>query len=340
MIDKKTRGAVAVIGKKNLLSNILYHSKMLDFINMTTCNRLIVCNYHRLYDGQLQTDFDDGVFAHSVKHFEKHLLWLSRNSKILTENEFLEILTGDKKIAKLCSVITFDDGYIDNYLLAYPILKRLGIPAMFFIPSSPIISRQLGWWDIIAYFIKKSKKNSIFYDQELVSLEKKDVAIRLFQKIMKSKPHVETSGLLLKLSEACDVCLPEINTQSKELMTWNQIQEVAQNGIDIGSHTHSHRVLCTITTDEQREEMNTSKLIIEKNIGRKIRTIAYPVGNYQHFTSQTMSLASECGYEAAFSFNTGVNYSNNLNPFNVKRIEPPVNIELLAATAVLPDLFA
>lgn len=326
-------------GKKLLLAKILYYSKLLDVINFCHSNKLIVCNYHRLYDDQLNTKFDDGVFAHSVKHFEMHLLWLIENTTILTENEFISIVNTGKIVPKLCSLITFDDGYIDNYLLAYPVLKRLGVPAIFFIPSSPIITRKLGWWDIIAYLIKKSDKTSIFYNNELVYLENKDTVIRLFQKIMKTKRYEETTDLLLNLSEACNVSLPDTDTQSRELMTWDQIREVSNNGITIGSHTHSHRVLSTISNDDQKEEMVTSKSIIENEIGKMVRTIAYPVGNYQHFTRDTMAIASECGYEAAFSFNTGINYGNELTPCNIKRIEPSKNVELLAATAILPKLF-
>jgi hypothetical protein len=53
-----------------------------------------------------------------------------------------------------------------------------------------------------------------------------------------------------------------------------------------------------------------------------------------------MKIATDCGYEAAFSFNTGVNSFDSLSRFDIKRIEPSKNIEILAATASLPKYFA
>jgi len=126
--------------------------------------------------------------------------------------------------------------------------------------------------------------------------------------------------------------------QSNELMTWDQIREVSKNGVDIGSHTHSHRVLNTIPITEQKEEMIVSQSIIGNEIGKKINLLAYPVGNYNHFSPETMKAASECGYVAGFSFNTGINYEKNFSQFDIKRISSPVNVEQLAATMAVPKL--
>ena len=326
-------------GKKLLLAKLIYYSKLIYLFKSCSNNRLIVFNYHRLFTDTIDSQFDEGVFGSSIAQFTETMKWLKNNTEILSIDDLIDVINYKKALARPSTLITFDDGYIDNYILAYPVLNQLKIPATFFIPTSQIITRQLGWWDNIAYLIKKSRKSLISYNDDIVSLENHDAAIRLFQKNMKTRPYEETADLLLKLSEACDVSLPDIETQSKELMTWDQIREVSNHGIEIGSHTNSHRVLSTISSLEQHEEMNTSKTIIENEIGKKIRTIAYPVGNYQHFTRETMGIASECGYEAAFSYNTGINYKNDIFPYNIKRITPANNIELLAATAVLPKLF-
>lgn len=328
-----------MLGKKKFMAKILFNSQLLPIINYFGSNKLIVFNYHRFYNGAQSTQFDDGVFGQSLNEFENNVKWLLNNTIILTEDDLIEIITNRKTASKLCSLITFDDGYIDNYTLAYPVLKKLNVPAIFYIPTGQINSRQLGWWDIIAYIIKNTSKTSIKYNDEVIEMESRKSAIRLFQKIIKTRPHTETADLIIKLSETCNVALPEIQTQSNELMTWDQIREVSDNGISIGSHTHSHRVLSTIPIDEQRDELTISKSIIENEIGRHVRTIAYPVGGYQHFTSDTMKIAAECGYMAGFSFNTGVNYLDELSPYDIKRIEPSKENELLAATAAIPAFF-
>ena len=70
-----------------------------------------------------------------------------------------------------------DDGYIDNYTLAYPLLKVLNLPAIFFISTSLIEERHLGWWDIIDYMLKKSRKNTILRPNTKISTTTKSVKI-------------------------------------------------------------------------------------------------------------------------------------------------------------------
>jgi len=327
-------------GMKSLLSNILYYSPLRVLLHLRSNTKIIVCNYHRLYEDKRITDFDDGVFAHSVKVFEKHLIWLKNNTKILSEAELLTLIKSGTPIPKMCSMVTFDDGYIDNYTLAYPLLKRLNVPAIYFIPTSPINTRCLGWWDIISYIIKKTTKSSFCYNDEVYTLENPSREIRRFQKFLMEKPFQETSALLDDLSDLCGVPIPDTQTQSNELMTWDQIQEVSQNGIDIGSHSDSHLVLNTLSSDEQRKEMVVSKSIIENKIGKAVRTFAYPVGGYQHFSPHSMKLVSECGYDAAFSFNTGINDINTLTAYDIKRIEPPKLNKYLVSLAAFPKVFS
>ena len=108
--------------------------------------------YHRIKGERFfESSFDDGVYVHNVMQFTEHMLWLKRKTTNLTEHELIDLVAGRVRPRGPYSVITFDDGYVDNYILAYPILKRLDIPAIFFIPTQCIEERRLGWWDIISY---------------------------------------------------------------------------------------------------------------------------------------------------------------------------------------------
>jgi peptidoglycan/xylan/chitin deacetylase (PgdA/CDA1 family) len=265
--------------------------------------------------------------------------WLKKNTEIIDENDLISIFKNKKKLSRPSSMVTFDDGYVDNYNLAYPILKHLNIPAIFFIPTGNIESRSLGWWDIIAFLIKKTEKSSIVFDDIEVSFIDVDNAIKYFFEKMKLEPYENTKKLLFKLSEACEVPFPSFDLQDNELMNWKHIREISDNGLTIGSHTHSHRVLATIPFDEQKKELVRSKSILERETSNNVRSISYPVGFYSHFTKETQALASECGYDLGFSFNTGVNYDQDIYPFDVKRVESEPEIEIFATMAMFPGIF-
>jgi peptidoglycan/xylan/chitin deacetylase (PgdA/CDA1 family) len=122
-------------------------------------------------------------------------------------------------------------------------------------------------------------------------------------------------------------------------MTWDQIREVDRGGLTVGAHTHTHRVLGTLTPDQQREELRQSLAILELELGREVRTLAYPVGEERHVTAETRGLAAECGFEIAFSYLTGANLQGRTDPLWVRRTDGPGDLQQLAASTLLPEVF-
>jgi len=328
-----------VNGKKLLLSKMLYCTNALALFRMFSSRKLIVCNFHRVYSNNKNTEFDNGVFGPSLSQFTTNISWLKKHTQVLSAYDVVDIVYNNRQLNKPSTLITFDDGYIDNFTLAYPVLKQLNVTAIFFIPTNQIETRQLGWWDLIAYIIKNTQKESIIIDNETIELINPDNAINKLHNTMKTIPFDNNISLINKLSEACDVPLPDRDMQSKELMTWDQICEVSNNGISIGAHTHSHRVLNTLTINDQYDEMLLSKQILENKLKKEVLSMSYPVGNYNHFSEETMNAARYIGYKLGFSFNTGINYKGSINPFDIKRVGIPYEKELFASSILFPKVF-
>ena len=335
------------MGKKQFVANLLYYSGLWRPVSRLTAsggNGLVVLNYHRIRpDHQAEPlQFDEGVFGPDQSTFERQVKWLKRNFEVLAESELLDVIGNARPFRGRFAAITFDDGYRDNYDLAFPVLAAHRVPATFFICPSIIERRRLGWWDIIAYLIKNSTKPCITLRGDVVSLAGgQSAAISMLHGWMKLRPAPETAGLLDELSAACGVPLPDLALEDAELMTWSQIRELNTKGMSIGSHTETHRVLATLSEDEQRWELSRSKTVLESKLGRRIRTLAYPVGGYQNFTAVTMRLARDCGYEGAFSYHTGVNLPSDKNPYNLRRIAPGDHFDaMFACGAALPAAFS
>jgi len=329
-------------GKKQTLAYALYKSQLTNVFNVLRGPRLIVFTYHRIReDKETEILFDDGVYGPTASQFEDQMRWLNEYTKIITEDEAVDIIKNHRYPSKPCSLITFDDAYIDNYTLAFPILQRLNVPAIFFVATKLINDCQLGWWDIIAYLIKKSNKTTIAHGSEYFFLDKsRQAAIRYFQRCVKTGQANNPENLLTWLSNACDVPLPSTELQCKELMSWAQIKEVSQNKVAIGSHTNSHRILSTLSVEEQEHELSISKSILESKLGHEIRSISYPVGNYMCFTKDTQIIAEKCGYLVGFSFEPGENYNSHILPFSVNRFgAPQTGREMLSAITVFPKFF-
>lgn len=337
-----------MFGEKVLLADILFNFNLINlFKRLPLRNKLIILNYHRIRpdESQFTTDFDEGVYNVSVHEFNRQIRWLKQNTRILSERELIDCCRDDTFIpprtSAPCVMITFDDGYRDNYTLGYPILRHYEVPATLFVATQMVNTRQLPWWDVIAYLIKNCTKTAIrFNGQQLPMGSKKSEAITTFQLMMKKELYEHTKYLLSDLSEACEVALPDPQTQDREILTWEEIREMAQSTIAVGSHTHTHRVLATMNTSSQKEEMILSKLIIEEHIGRPVLSIAYPVGELQYITKETAEIAASSGYLLGFTTHTGVNHWRSIERYTIRRIASLLEkVSTVSVMTILPELF-
>jgi peptidoglycan/xylan/chitin deacetylase (PgdA/CDA1 family) len=327
---------------KDRLADLLYRSGGADVCRPRK-DLLVVFGYHRIrHDGvSTSTRFDDGVFGPTAATFRAQLQWLLKRARLLSADELMEHVETGAPLKEPCAVVTFDDGYRDNYTIALPILEELGVPAIFFIPTLMIERRRLGWWDLIAYFLKRAPRTSIDFDGRLLPAGYRcDEAIDYLHGLMKTEPAGRTADLLERLSTACGVPFPSHAEQDAELMTWDQIRDAGARGMTIGSHTHSHRVLRTLDRAGIDDELGISKGVLEREIGWPVRTLAYPVGGYAHFDDRARESARRAGYRLAFSFNTGVQRLRDLEPFDVRRLSPGRELGRFAAIATFPRLFA
>lgn len=301
---------------------------------------LLVLNYHRIRDpGRGETSFDDGVFDTDLETFRQQMRWLKSATRVLSEEDLLRYSSGaELPSGVLCSAVTFDDGYIDCYTLARPVLEELGIRGIFFIPVEILATRRLGWWDIAAFLLKKSTQRSVRIDGATYLLgENHSHSLKHILDLFKLKDSGQTEGLLAKLSDACGVPLPSKDQQSAELMDWTHVCELRDAGHSIGSHAWSHRVLATLSAEDQSREILDSRQELRAMVGADIASFAYPVGGPQHFNEESVDLVREAGYQLAFTFNTGVTTLRVADRFRIPR-ESAKSFAVLKAKVLLPSV--
>ena len=142
-----------VKGKRELLARALLRSGALFMLSKVPArDSLLVLNYHRIGDPE-SDPFDPGVFSATGEEFDEQVSYLKRYHSLVTLEEALEFVDGTSKDkARRCRVlITFDDGYLDNYKTAFPILHSHGAQGVFFLCTNLVGSGFVPWWDRIAY---------------------------------------------------------------------------------------------------------------------------------------------------------------------------------------------
>lgn len=302
---------------------------------------LFAYNYHRIRpaDGGDDSPFDDGVFGPDQKTLSRNLRYLARYTTVLSEAELIRALDQGPRGRGPYSIITFDDAYIDNYEQALPVLKQVGVPAIFFVPAMLVENRILGWWDQISYIVKNSPRTEIEFRGRKHSLKDDPSAvIRHFLTAMKQDPHEKNAGLIAELAQAADSPPPDAKAMDRELMTWDQIRRANKAGVAIGSHTNHHWVLSTLDEAGQAEEIGHSKTFLEQKLGHPVRTLSYPVGGSRHYNQTSMDLAKSAGYEAAFTYNAGVSRLDAVERFKISRLDAESDFAFFRAQMNFPKL--
>jgi peptidoglycan/xylan/chitin deacetylase (PgdA/CDA1 family) len=282
---------------------------------------LTILNYHRIGNAD-ETPFDSGVFSATAEQFDSHIAYLKRRFHMATLEEVFAIVGGGA-LRGPSVLITFDDGYLDNYTLAFPILRTHGVEAVFFLPTAFIGTGKLPWWDVIAYIVKRSVKKCIHleYPEPAIFDLSREGGKRVSMQILRlfTQPAVkDPEHFIADLEKVCEVSSPS-GTVERCFLDWDEARDMQENGMAFGSHTHSHEILTKLSPELQREEARSSREILERELNRRVDVLAYPVGLKHCFSADTVRALEETGYRAAFSFYGGSNRPGEIRPFDIRR---------------------
>jgi peptidoglycan/xylan/chitin deacetylase (PgdA/CDA1 family) len=282
---------------------------------------LMILNYHRIGDAA-ETRYDPGVFSATAEEFEAQITYIKHHFHIATLQECLAMINGGGPPGASV-LITFDDGYIDNYTLAFPVLRSHGMQAVFFLATAFVGTGHLPWWDTIAYIVKQSRTKLIrlYYPEPATfDLEYDGVSrvttqiLRLYkQSSMKDHEH-----FCAELEAACETSRPQGDLE-RCFMNWEEAREMQRAGMAFGSHTHTHQILTTLAAKQQQEEFGLSREILEHELGTPVDVLAYPFGARHAFSADSIHGLKNAGYRAAFSFYGGLNCPGKIQPFDIRR---------------------
>ncbi len=311
-------------GKRELLACGLHWSGASFLLSQLPArDSLLVLSYHRIGNPE-EYLFDPGVFSATSEQFDRQISYLKRHLSPVTLDEAMAFIDGtiNEKTRRCRVLITFDDGYLDNYEIAYPILQSHGVQGVFFLTTSMVGSCQIPWWDHIAYLMKTARRRrfSLRYPANLAVDIDRNGLLESIQNILKLYKKNENSDPRRFIRELAEQAMGEDSPKTpRRFLNWKEASEMSKGGMIIGSHTHSHCVLSQLSSDRQYEELSNSRAILKEHLGIEADVLAYPVGHESSFTAQTAGIARESGYRGAFSHHGGRNVLGKTSPYDVKR---------------------
>lgn len=284
-------------------------------------NGLYCFNYHRIGDSN-QTSFDPNVFSCDTEHLDMHIKAIKDNFEIISIRELCKLIESAQTPDKRYALLTFDDGYYDNYSHALPVLKRNRVSAVFYLTTELLDNQNIPWWDEIAWYINHTQAQSLDLGGiklELSAKKKRPLLIREIIHTAKTHPVLNVQQCLELIKQ--QLSHPDMPSPQGErlFMNWDEAKSLVEAGMEIGSHTVSHNILAQQATEQQKFELEQSRHLLESRLGCEVLSIAYPVGNYDCFTKVTCQIAERAGYQVGFSNVPGNNQELHSNRFGLLR---------------------
>lgn len=255
--------------------------------------QVVVLRYHSVrHDPSLLDSYIPVDISHASDVFRLQMAYVAQNCTPVSLDDLPAYLQGRLPIPNRAVIITFDDGFRDNYEVAAPILEECGLRGVFYVPTSAVESRPI-WFVRLRYWSVEARKTR--------------------SEFLKASAHCASINELER--EKFLATLEHANSFTDNLtMTWSQICDLSARGHIIGSHTQNHPNLARIDEIEAKCEIEDSKAELERHLGHPVTHFSYPNPIlFPNWNQTTIRLCAGAGYVTCATSDAGaVNKRSNL----------------------------
>jgi peptidoglycan/xylan/chitin deacetylase (PgdA/CDA1 family) len=305
---------MCVVGVRERFASALHNAGALEAVMRLRRvsplpSKLSILTYHHIAEDEKDYRFDPGVADATPKQFRRQLELVAKHGTPVTIADLVAALDG-KPLPKNPVMITFDDGYKSCRDVALPILKSVGLPAVFFVATSFVNDRLLYWWERIALILSTAEivRATITYPKQLEVITLDPSSLPMLSGLVKDTHGLDLERFLSELARAFDVewnAETEADFSNEMVMTWDDVRALAAAGMDVESHSRRHRVLQTLDEAGLEDELAGSRRELEAQLGRPVQAIAYPVGRRIAHLAPIRRAVEAAGYKIGFTNMSG-----------------------------------
>lgn len=253
---------------------------------------------------------------------------LKSRGSALTMDEYVELRKAGKNPPPYSFIITFDDGFENNFSIAAPILEDFGVPAIFYITSGFVDDNLMSWADQIDYAVEQTQNSSISLSflarsYDIGSAGRKVALLQDIRHKIREKNGF-FAGIDSIIDEVFEKCgLDRVTSHGGSLdqkMSWSQVRDLSRNKLfSIGAHTHTHPILSFLPHEKMEEEVRTSLDKLETCTGYRTRHFCYPDGTETCYNDEVISCLKRHDIVCSPTAIDGVN-DNTADLFHLRRI--------------------
>ncbi|TMQ25989.1 MAG: hypothetical protein E6K65_15815 [Nitrospirae bacterium] len=245
------------------------------------------------------------------RSFDRQMAYLARHYQVVPLDQVVTCIAERKPFPSRAVAITFDDGYLDNYAYAFPILKKYGHTATFFITAGPVVRAQRFWVSWVCEAIEGAKNvagllrdGAVPGFNGIVATDSQEQVIAEVTTRLNRMGSSARAEALACLATVCATHVPEEPCANGLgiMMGPEHVREMSLGGMSIGSHTVTHPNLPRLTVEELDHELRESKALLEAVTGTSVEHLAYPGGpevTNPDFSDEVADFVRRAGYRSA-----------------------------------------
>jgi len=301
---------------------------------------LLVVNFHYFGD---ENRYKRGIFPINREHFSNQINLLAKHFSFISQNDLVRAIEGEYNLSENSCLITFDDGLRCQYDIAFPILKQSGIPAIFFVGSLPYLKRKTCLVHKIHYVLANYSTNEVTEQiNEFIQKNKNQESfIKVIEKIkiesLKKYRYDEPMTAIIKMILNTDRVF-SFRTREKiisrlfhnlvtdekkftDLLYFDkkQLIDLFDRGM-LGSHSHSHKSLASLSDIQIEKDLKINKSVIEGLVSGNIISASFPHGGKLDVNSKVLTVCKKIGFKLGFTMERAFN-STLVNPLMFARLD-------------------
>ncbi len=287
---------------------------------------LTVLAYHRVMptDALEGYPFDPELISATPAQFEWQMRYVRQHLRPVSLRDVTRHLDGQIPLPPRAVAVTFDDGFADTYRYAFPVLKRFSIPATIFPATGYIDSGEPFWFELAAYLAFNVPPKALEIPGRGAfptggSQKDRQQSLQQLHEILKSLPNAGRTKIISSWTRRFAPEIAHGALRHSGPLSWQQVREMAEAGVEFGSHTVTHPNLTQLSDAELDWELAESKRVLEERLQRPIETLAYPIGTTAAFDARVIAATERHGFKLGVTYVTGANPFAHLRRYELRR---------------------
>jgi peptidoglycan/xylan/chitin deacetylase (PgdA/CDA1 family) len=277
--------------------------------------KAVVLMYHRVltHEERSRAGSHPAVIV-DQRTFAKHMEVVKRRFHVLSVDEFAKCVEQRTPFPSSSCLITFDDGWRDNFTNALPILEKYGLPAVVFLPVNYIGQARVFWRESFTHLllaaIERGRRDAVVRDrlrqllqpvgiEHVLDLTDDDPREAVSYAIGNQRrwPKTVVEPLLTLLSAELKIPITAF-ADTDGFIDWEQVDAMSRRGIAFGAHGVEHLLLTHVSANEADREIRLSRDAVAERVRPKVLTFSYPNG---FLTDAIANQVKAAGYRLGFT---------------------------------------